>query len=240
MAIIGTNIQGQDYDYGRKVEILQSDGDGAAQAPWQPGRPLRPAIFVMRDRLICEEQPGCILAVTPPALAFGALEGLRILARLGTPIVLLMEQARVSHSLAVQQALELRHARLVEQITEQGGRCDGVFACPHWPGEACDCRAPQPTLLTTAAQALHLDLSRSALICDTWNQAYAALSVRCQPILAMTSCGRAEMALPTWAELHAQTWYTADLVGAALCVEATLSGQRLWQSLQPAQLAHAG
>jgi D-glycero-D-manno-heptose 1,7-bisphosphate phosphatase len=204
------------------------------------GQTARPAIFVMRDRLICEEQPGCVLSATAPTLAFGALEGLRILARLGAPIVLLMEQARVSHSLAVQQALELRHMRLVENITAQGGRCDGVFACPHWPGEACDCRAPQSTLLTTAAQALHLDISRSALICDTWNQAYAALSVRCQPILAMTECGRAEMTLPTWAELRAHTWYAADLIGAALCVEATLSGQQLWQSLQPALLAQAG
>jgi len=173
-------------------------------------------------------------------MILGALDGLRILARLGTPVVLLMEKARVSHSVAVEQALELRHARLAEHIATEGGRCDGVFACPHWPGEACDCQPPHATLLTSAARALHIDLNHSALICDTWNQAYAALSVGCQPILAMTACGRAEMALPTWAELRTRTWYAADLVGAALCVEASLSGQHLWQSLQPVPLAHAG
>ncbi len=244
MTIIGLDRQGSDY--GQAYGVAARAGDGATSASSQPGssglagQAMRPAIFVMRDRLICEEQPGCALSASAPAFAFGALEGLGILGRLGTPITLLMEQARVSHSLAVQQALELRHARLAEEIAAHGGRCDGVFACPHWPGEACDCRAPRATLLLAAAQALALDLGHSALICDTWNQAYAALSVGCQPILVMTACGRAEMALPTWAELRARTWYAADLVGAALCIEATLRGQQLWQSLQPAPLAQAG
>ncbi len=211
----------------------------AERADWERRAAPRGAIFVMRDRLVCEEQPGCVLATTAPTLTFGALEGLRILARLETPIVLLMDQARVSHADAVQQTLELRHARLVEELATQDARVDGVFCCPHWPGEACDCHMPQSALLRAAAATLNLDLSRSALICDTWDQAYAALTVQCQPILTMTACGRAELALPMWAELRARAWYAADLVGAALCVEATISGQRLWQSLQPAPLAHA-
>jgi D-glycero-D-manno-heptose 1,7-bisphosphate phosphatase len=244
MAIIGLSAHGNDYGQAKGDTRCNEDTTVrtkfCAGVSGQASQAGQAAIFVMRDRLICEEQPGCVLSATPPPLAFGALEGLNILARLEAPVVLLMEQARVSHSEAVQQALELRHLRLAEQIVAQGGRCDGVYACPHWPGEACDCHPPSPTLLTAAAQALHLDLAHSALICDTWNQAYAALSVGCQPILVMTACGRAEMALPTWAELRARTWYAADLVGAALCIEATLSGQRLWQSLQPSQLAQAG
>ncbi|GEM_PF-5286222 len=198
-------------------------------------RPTRPAIFVMRDRLICEEQSEAALTGESPHLATGAVEALRILARLDMPVVLLIDQACISRSATAREALAERSLWLMEEIRTHGGRCDALFVCPHAQHEACACHMPQTGLFKHAAQTLDLDLTRSALICDTWEQACAAVSVRCQPLLTLTERGRAEVMYPMWAGVRERVWYAADAVGAAQSIEATVQGQRLWRELHSAQ-----
>jgi D-glycero-D-manno-heptose 1,7-bisphosphate phosphatase len=52
-------------------------------------------------------------------------------------------------------------------------RLDDVVVCPHDDADGCDCRKPLPGMITSAAQRLDLDLSRSATVGDRWKDVAA-------------------------------------------------------------------
>ena len=64
------------------------------------------------------------------------------------------------------EQFEVINQRIIEEITDAGGRIDGVFICPHTPDDHCFCRKPQPGLILQAADALSIDLPSSAMIGD--------------------------------------------------------------------------
>ena len=56
---------------------------------------------------------------------------------------------------------------------------DGVLICPHDETDRCPCRRPAPGLLREAAFAWHLNLDRSFVISDKWQDAEAARQAGC-------------------------------------------------------------
>jgi D-glycero-D-manno-heptose 1,7-bisphosphate phosphatase len=54
---------------------------------------------------------------------------------------------------------------------------DDIFICPHCAEDQCSCRKPLPGLLTEAAFKWHVDLERSFVISDKWQDARAARAV---------------------------------------------------------------
>ncbi len=52
-----------------------------------------------------------------------------------------------------------------------------ILVCPHAPADHCTCRKPQTGLFTEAAFKWHLDLERSFVISDKWQDAAAARTV---------------------------------------------------------------
>lgn len=51
---------------------------------------------------------------------------------------------------------------------------DDILVCPHDETDRCPCRKPKPGLLVEAAFKWHLDLDRSFVISDKWQDAEAA------------------------------------------------------------------
>jgi D-glycero-D-manno-heptose 1,7-bisphosphate phosphatase len=60
---------------------------------------------------------------------------------------------------------------------------DDILVCPHSAADQCPCRKPQPGLLTEAAFKWHLDLDRSYVISDKWQDAAAARVVGATSLL---------------------------------------------------------
>lgn len=190
----------------------------------------RPALFVLRDGVLCER------AAQPPtcwnehAFLAGALDGLRLLSRLDHPVILLAGTTGIAgpaeapaNVVAQRAAAEPQYA-LRAALRARALRVDAVRSYPAPSAEdRLHGRSALPRVLARAARLYDIDLATSIVICDTWAEAAAALHAGCQPILVMTGAGREQMMLPQPAALRARTWYAADLAMAALTAEATLA-----------------
>jgi D-glycero-D-manno-heptose 1,7-bisphosphate phosphatase len=60
---------------------------------------------------------------------------------------------------------------------------DDIFICPHDEIDRCPCRKPKPGLLVEAGFKWHLDLDRSFVISDKWQDAEAARAAGCTSLL---------------------------------------------------------
>ena len=60
---------------------------------------------------------------------------------------------------------------------------DDLLVCPHDETDRCPCRKPKPGLLVEAAFKWHLDLDRSFVISDKWQDAEAARTAGCTSLL---------------------------------------------------------
>ena len=60
---------------------------------------------------------------------------------------------------------------------------DDILVCPHDETDRCPCRKPRPGLLFEAAFKWHLDLDRSFVISDKWQDATAARTAGCVSLL---------------------------------------------------------
>jgi histidinol-phosphate phosphatase family protein len=60
---------------------------------------------------------------------------------------------------------------------------DEILVCPHDGTDHCPCRKPKPGLLIEAAFKWHLDLERSFVVSDKWQDAEAAHNAGCTSIL---------------------------------------------------------
>jgi len=60
---------------------------------------------------------------------------------------------------------------------------DDILVCPHDETDRCPCRKPKPGLIIEAGFKWHLDLDRSFIISDKWQDAEAARNAGCTSLL---------------------------------------------------------
>ena len=60
---------------------------------------------------------------------------------------------------------------------------DDIFVCPHDEADRCPCRKPKPGLLIEARFKWQLDMDRSFVVSDKWQDAEAARSAGCTSLL---------------------------------------------------------
>jgi D-glycero-D-manno-heptose 1,7-bisphosphate phosphatase len=156
-----------------------------------------PAIFLDRDGVIIENRSDYVRSWEDVAFIPGALSALAKASMSTYKIIIVTNQSAIGRGIISYQTAEEINQRLIQMISNAGGRVDGVFMCPHAPEEKCSCRKPQPGLILQAAEALDLDLSRSTLIGDALSdiQAGQAAGV-CQRILVRTGRGSRQKHLP--------------------------------------------
>ena len=96
----------------------------------------------------------------------GAAQGLRHLHRLGLGLVVISNQSGIGRGYFSWESLNLIHQRLCELLTAEGIQLDGIYVCPHSPGDGCTCRKPQPELLEKAAREHNFDPRKAFVIGD--------------------------------------------------------------------------
>jgi histidinol-phosphate phosphatase family protein len=139
--------------------------------------PLRATLFIDRDGTV-NRHVGYVTKPEQLELLPGAGAAIRRLNQAGVLAVLITNQAVVARGECTFADLERIHARLETLLGEEGAYLDGIFACPHHPGDGmrgrvaeltirCNCRKPQPGLVYQAVQELPVDLNRSAVVGDT-------------------------------------------------------------------------
>jgi D-glycero-D-manno-heptose 1,7-bisphosphate phosphatase len=60
---------------------------------------------------------------------------------------------------------------------------DDILVCPHEEDDHCPCRKPNPGLLIEAGFKWHIDLDRSFVVSDKWQDAQAARVAGCTSIM---------------------------------------------------------
>lgn len=131
-----------------------------------PEQGPRPGLILDRDGVITENREDYIRTWADVAFCRGSLEAMAAIAKLDIRTAIVSNQSVVGRGLlSLPAALDLNQ-RIVQALTDYGGRIDGVYICPHHPDVGCTCRKPQPGLITQAAAELDLDLGHSILIGD--------------------------------------------------------------------------
>jgi D-glycero-D-manno-heptose 1,7-bisphosphate phosphatase len=89
-------------------------------------------------------------------------------------LVIVTNQSGVARGFFTEDDLQAINRRLLEMLDDAGVRIDAVYYCPHHPTagtigytRVCDCRKPNPGMLTTAARNLNLTFTGSFMIGDS-------------------------------------------------------------------------
>jgi D-glycero-D-manno-heptose 1,7-bisphosphate phosphatase len=107
-----------------------------------------------------------------------ALEPLRKLKAAGFILIATTNQPGLSMGLQSRHDLEEMHLLVKKELP-----IDDVFICPHDENDGCPCHKPKDGLLREAGHRWRLDLERSFIISENWQDAAAAHSAGCTSIL---------------------------------------------------------
>jgi histidinol-phosphate phosphatase family protein len=124
---------------------------------------LTPAAFIDRDGTIMED---CNYCSEPNQVKIfpGAAEALSRLKARGFKLVIVTNQSGIGRGLLTLDQYRAVEAEVLRQLG--GNLIDGVYFCPHAPGEGCQCRKPAPGMILKAQREHRIDLARSFLIGD--------------------------------------------------------------------------
>jgi D-glycero-D-manno-heptose 1,7-bisphosphate phosphatase len=185
----------------------------------------RAAVFLDRDGTINEEM-GYINHISRFVLLPRVAAAIRRLNQAGVPVVVITNQSGAARGYFSPALVDEVHGRLGEMLAQEGAGVDAIYTCLHGPGDGCPCRKPKPALILQAARDLHLDLTRSYLVGDRYNDIETAANAGVKGILVLTGYGRGEFehlgagakARPVYVAadlLEAADWILADLPSLA-------------------------
>ncbi len=135
---------------------------------------MKSAVFFERDgilNLACVErgQPVSPLSLDDFQVNPAALEPMQQLKAAGFILLATTNQPGLSRGYLARRELDRMHALLKQRLP-----LDDIMVCPHDETDRCPCRKPRAGLFTEAAFKWHLDLDRSYVVSDKWQDAHAA------------------------------------------------------------------
>jgi D-glycero-D-manno-heptose 1,7-bisphosphate phosphatase len=160
------------------------------------------AVFLDRDGVINEmvpssEGPDSPRSVDEFKLLPGAAAAVRMLNRLGLPVVVISNQPGVAKEKFPATNLDAMTKRMKEALRDDQAELQGIYYCMHHPEAVvdyyrtlCDCRKPKPGLLVQAAKDMNLTLVGSYMVGDQPKDMAAGKSVGCTTVLVGTGSPR--------------------------------------------------
>ena len=154
------------------------------------------AVFLDRDGTINEEV-GYLGSLDKFKIIPCAYEAIRLINGSGMKAVVISNQAGVAKGLFTEDFVKIINEHLQAALRQNGAYIDSFYYCPHHPTEGtepyrqvCNCRKPAPGMLLQAAQDLNIDLTKSYLVGDRFNDMEAAKNVGAKGILVKTGFGQ--------------------------------------------------
>ncbi|ARP76492.1 D-glycero-alpha-D-manno-heptose-1,7-bisphosphate 7-phosphatase [Bordetella genomosp. 6] len=188
---------------------------------------LTPAVFLDKDGTLLEDVPYNV-APEHMRLARGAREGLRMLGRLGLPLIVVSNQPGVALGHFDTACIAPMAARLSTLCEQAGAPLSGFYWCPHHPqgriaayARRCACRKPAPGMLLRAAREHGLDLRRSWMVGDILDDIEAGHRAGCRSVLLDNG---GETLWQAGAQ-RTPTQCVPDLAAAAAAIVATLRAE---------------
>jgi D-glycero-D-manno-heptose 1,7-bisphosphate phosphatase len=152
---------------------------------------VQSGIFLDRDGTINREV-GYLDDPDKVELLPGSALAIRLLNRLGIPVVIISNQSGVARGYLTSSAVEEVNGRLQDLLLREGARLQGIHYCPHSPEDGCDCRKPKPGLLLLGAEVHGIDLKKSYLVGDHGSDVEAVQRVGGKGVLVLSGHGQEE------------------------------------------------
>ncbi len=149
----------------------------------------------------------------------GAAAAIRRLRELGLRAAVISNQSGIGRGFLTHEDVARVNARLEALLAAEGAALDGIYFCPHAPGDGCACRKPRRTLLDRAASDLDADLARSFFVGDKKDDVDAGRNVGATTFLVRTGYGERQL----FANGEGPDYVVADLAEAAARIEALLA-----------------
>lgn len=174
---------------------------------------MRRAVFLDRDGTINEEM-GYINHLSRFRLLPASAPAIARLNRAGLLVVVATNQSGVARKYFPASLIDQVHDLMGQLLAAAGARVDAIYVCQHGPDEMCTCRKPKPGLLHQAARELAIDLTRSYVVGDRFNDIHLAANVGATGILVLTGYGRGEVENYQGPRLATPACIAEDLAGA--------------------------
>jgi D-glycero-alpha-D-manno-heptose 1-phosphate guanylyltransferase len=120
----------------------------------------------------------------------GALEGLKRLHSAGLGLVIVSNQSALGRGFFDQDRLEAIHQKMKELLKHEGIILNGVYVCPHQPGDRCSCRKPEVGLGHRAAGELGFDPKQCFVIGDKETDIVFGKHLGAKTLLVLTGYGK--------------------------------------------------
>ncbi len=146
-------------------------------------------IILDRDGVINHDSDAYIKSPDEWQPIEGSLEAIARLNCAGYTVAIATNQSGISRGYFDLQTLSAIHRKMDDMLYQIGGRVDGVFFCPHGPGDKCLCRKPLPGLLEDIAERFSADLSGVHFVGDSMNDLRCAKKACALPVLVKTGKG---------------------------------------------------
>ena len=146
-------------------------------------------IVLDRDGVINKDSDDYIKAADEWIPIEGSLEAIATLTASGYRLAVATNQSGLARGLFDEYALANIHQKLRVSVEDKGGFIEGIFFCPHGPGESCSCRKPGTGLLARIEQELSVSLAGQAFVGDSLTDLYAAQSYNMRAVLVRTGKG---------------------------------------------------
>lgn len=157
---------------------------------------LKRAVFVDRDGVINEDN-GYVYRPEELMVVPRSAEAIKLLNENNFLVIAVSNQAGIAYGYFTEKDMRRFNEAIEQDLRQHGAHIDAFYFCPHHEtkgvGEyrsACACRKPKPGLLLQAAKDFGIDLSRSFMVGDTWNDVTAGATAGCRTILVKTGQGR--------------------------------------------------
>lgn len=147
-------------------------------------------VILDRDGVINEERDDYVKSPEEWVPLPGSLEAIARLNHANVRVAVATNQSGVARGLLSLLDLNRIHAKLRDTLARVGGHVDGIFFCPHGPGDGCDCRKPATGLLRAISHRFAIPLAQVPVIGDSERDVAAATAVRASPMLVRTGNGR--------------------------------------------------
>jgi len=185
------------------------------------------AVFLDRDGTINEEM-GYINHLDRFVLLPGVAAAIRNINASGLKAVVVTNQSGAARGYFPAAFIDRVHEKMGRLLSEEGAFLDGIYTCPHQPQSrepeaGCDCRKPRPGLLLRAAGDLNIDLARSYVVGDRFQDVEMARRAGAQAVLVLTGYGKGELEFVGPASPVKPDFVAADLPQAVEWILADLS-----------------
>ena len=170
------------------------------------------AVFLDRDGVITQEPPYYAHKLSQLELLPKSADAIRLLNEKEFLVVVACNQAGIAHGYYREEDAILFNQAMKDNLAREGARIDAVYYCPHHPEARieryrvnCNCRKPEPGMLTRAGKELSLNLKQSFMVGDKLSDIEAGKRAGCKTIMVKIGQGFEELKAK-----HVECDYIAD------------------------------